>query len=381
MLTAEGCRHRRHRLWAQFAELPDWILIGDPAHLVYFANYHQSPFEFRSNEAGAVLILGRDDSAILVADNLLQPYADTAHVTEVIAPTWYRGVESAPARPGFLVRNVLDRLARCPGAHFGIETARVPVGIIEGLREARGPVRLTAVDGVIPGLRRRKEPDELALLRRSVRAGEAGFAAARRDLRPGMTELEAYFLVQRAAQEADGAAAVVYGDFVSGPRCEAVGGPPGHRKIAAGDLVILDFSTVIHHYRADLATTFACGGPPTARQRELFQACLEALAAGEKVLRAGAAARVVDQAVRSAFAARDLAQNFPGHSGHGVGLGHPEAPFLVPESADTLKEGDVVTLEPGQYVAGVGGLRYEHNYLITATGYERLSGHALRIET
>ena len=63
------------------------------------------------------------------------------------------------------------------------------------------------------------------------------------------------------------------------------------------------------------------------------------------------------------------------HAGHGLGLSHPEAPFFVKNATETLMAGDVVTLEPGQYVTGIGGIRIENNYLITETGYEQLSHH------
>ena len=69
----------------------------------------------------------------------------------------------------------------------------------------------------------------------------------------------------------------------------------------------------------------------------------------------------------------------PHHAGHGLGLGHPEPPILVPESDDVLLPGDVVTLEPGSYIDGVGGVRVEHNYVITADGCRRLSNHQLRL--
>jgi Xaa-Pro aminopeptidase len=69
----------------------------------------------------------------------------------------------------------------------------------------------------------------------------------------------------------------------------------------------------------------------------------------------------------------------PHHAGHGIGLGHPEPPILVPESTDALLAGDVVTLEPGLYVAGIGGMRIEHNYLIAASGYRRLSNHVISL--
>jgi len=74
-----------------------------------------------------------------------------------------------------------------------------------------------------------------------------------------------------------------------------------------------------------------------------------------------------------------LADYFPHHAGHGLGLSHPEAPFIVRHSSETLLTGDVVTLEPGVYVDGIGGIRIEHNYLITTGGFERLSNHAIAL--
>jgi Xaa-Pro aminopeptidase len=74
-----------------------------------------------------------------------------------------------------------------------------------------------------------------------------------------------------------------------------------------------------------------------------------------------------------------VAEHFPHHAGHGLGLSHPEAPYFVRRATETLVAGDVVTLEPGLYVSGVGGIRIEHNYLVTATGYERLSDHVIAL--
>jgi Xaa-Pro aminopeptidase len=379
MLTPAGCRARRQRLWQRLDPALEWILIADPQHLLYFANYWQSPFVFRSNDAGAVLILGRNGSSTLVADNLLQPFCDRAVVDEVVAPVWYRGVASAPPRESYLVKNTLERLARCPGRHYGYEPGQLPAGVMEGLKAARDGLQLTDVGPAILAMRRQKDTDELDLLRLSMRAAEAGMAAGHAGLHAGMTELELCLLVQRAAIEAVGEPILVYGDFVSGPRCEQIGGPPTHRRIEKGDLVILDFSPVVSHYRVDIANTFVCGERPSGQLVELYEACLAAMAAGEKRLRPGVAGRDVDRAVRGHLASLGLDQNFPSHSGHGVGLGHPEAPFLVPESSDTLQAGDVVTLEPGQYIPGVAGMRFEHNYLITDNGYERLSHHPLSL--
>jgi Xaa-Pro aminopeptidase len=279
------------------------------------------------------------------------------------------------------VASALGRLATMPGRRIGVELAAVPAGVVEGLRAARPQIEIIDIGPLIRPMRRAKDPDEIAVLRQSVRAGEAGLAAALERARPGMTELDAYLIVQNAALTELGDRAIVYGDFASGPRCAIEkGGSPTSRRIEPGDLLLIDFSVIVAGYRGDFTNTFAVGGGPTPRQVELFEACVGAMKAGEAALKPGMAARDVDAAVRGHFAALGLDQYFPTHSGHGLGLGHPEPPYFVPHSGDTLVAGDVVALEPGLYVEGVGGMRYERNYLVTADGPETLSNHEIRIK-
>ncbi len=380
MLTETGCRARRERLWKAMDQRPDWIIIRDPQHLMYFAGYFQSPFVFRTSNAGAMLVLGSDGSSTLVADNLVEGFARETHVDNVITPVWYRGKESAPHREAMLVESVLKHMSNCPGQQIGFEAAQVPAGVLEGLRNERGTLQLTNVDPLIHQLKRRKDPDELELLRISMHAGEVGQAAAMKQVEPGMTEMDVFWLVEEAVQRAAGRQARLYGDFVSGPRCEKVGGPPTDRVINKGDLVLADFSVVVGGYRGDFANTFVCGEKPTDEQRRLYDACIDAITAGEEAARDGRPCREVDAAVRNSFERQHLAENFTSHSGHGLGLGHPDPPYLVPESTDTLMSGDIIAIEPGQYIKGVAGMRFERNYLVTDEGVECLSHHALQID-
>jgi Xaa-Pro dipeptidase len=376
MLTADGCQERRRRLWAALDPAPDGVLLAEPAHLVYFANYYPTPFSFRSQNARAILWLGADGSATLVADNMQAAFLEGAHVDERATRDWYTGKASAPERNGVLIDAAADSLQDRARGRLAIDH-----GVPEALLARLAPSATTTIASAIRRLRRNKLPDEVELMRRSIRAGEAGFDAASRGIVPGIREIDAYALVQRAAVEAAGEPVVVYGDFVSGPRTVERGGMATSRVIEDGDLFLLDFSVVVRGYRGDFTNTFVVGDrDPTARERELEAVCLEALRTGEPLLKAEAEARAIDAAVREVYR-RHGVEPFPHHTGHGLGLGHPDPPYLTPESPDVLEAGDVVTLEPGAYEKGVGGMRFERNYLITADGCENLTHHQLGLKT
>jgi Xaa-Pro aminopeptidase len=380
MLTAQGSAARRERLFGALPAPCDFLIVGDPSHLVYFANYRPSPFEFRTTESSALLLLEPGRST-LIADNLLGPFLDRAHADEVVAPTWYDGSKPTEPRQVQLVESTLARLAKLAGHRVGVELAAVPAGVVEGLRAARPGLEVVDISPIIRPLRRSKDADEVETLNRAMHAGEAAHAAALANMKPGMTELDAYLLVQNAAMKQLGERAIVYGDFASGPRTATdKGGPPTSRVIEPGDLLLLDFSVVVDGYRSDFTNTFAVGGGPTPRQQELFDACLGAMNVAESRLKPGAIARDVDAAVKDHFRSLGLLEFFPHHTGHGIGLGHPEPPYFVPGSDEILVAGDVVTVEPGLYEEGVGGMRIERNYLITAGGFETLSRHEIRIE-
>jgi Xaa-Pro aminopeptidase len=234
------------------------------------------------------------------------------------------------------------------------------------------------VGSVVRQLRRQKHDDEVVLLELCMRACEAGHARALEVVAEGVSELDVYREIQSAAIAEAGCPAVVYGDFRPvNAEIPKRGGLPTTEKLKAGDMLIIDYSVVLSGYRSDFTNTIAVG-EMSAEQDEIFSVCEGAMAAGESIFKAGAAAKDVYAAASSVMVEAGFAP-LAHHAGHGLGLGHPESPILVPESEDTLLAGDVVTLEPGMYVEGVGGVRIEHNYLITESGYRRLSNHRIAL--
>ena len=375
MLTAEGCRQRRARLLAALPHAPEWILLSEPRHLMYFANFYATPFIFRTQNASALLILGADGSSTLVTDNMLGGFAGKAHVDERVKADWYTGAGSAPERQGVLVEAGFTAMESRAGSRIAFDQM-VPAELCARLGPSRPGLQATFVNATVAALMRQKDPDEVAVLRRGIAAMEAAFAAAEDGgIRPGMTELQAYGFVSDIVMSHLGEQALVYGDFASGPRTEQKGGPPTPRTIESGELFLLDYSVVLYGYRGDFTNTWVVDGQPTPRQRELAAFCLEAMQASEDLLKPGTRGHDIDAAVRRVFATHDVLGHFPHHTGHGIGLGHPDPPYFTPGSDDVLVQGDVVTLEPGLYVDGVGGMRFERNYLITSTGFELLTRH------
>ncbi len=364
MLTAEGCRERRRRLWQQLDPLPpnDYLLLSDPINLTYLANYWADPISLGTDFHAYLLVRKDGYGKLLYADRAAkavhEPHADETRVVP-----WYDG--QSPAR-GPRQLAILEQVN--------------PVR--DGLRvhDRPGDPLAAQVTTTIAQMRRQKDPDEIDLLRQCMRATEAGHAWARGNIRPGMTELDVYRGVSGVCIQTARHPVIVYGDFAvcSGP--ERRGGGPTERVIEPGDMFILDYSVVIQGYRSDFTNTLVVGKEPTADQQRLYDLARQAMTAGERELRPGAACKTVYDAVRGVFEKAGVADAFPHHAGHGIGLSHPENPYLVRHATETLLAGDVVTLEPGLYVTGVGGLRIENNYLITADGFEQLSHHTIALK-
>jgi hypothetical protein len=363
MLSAEGCRQRRLRFWQQLDPKPDsdHLRLGDPIHLMYLANFYVDPFSLGAG-FGGYLLLRNDGHTTLIHDNRLPRSVEEAHVDVRKVVPWYDGQS-----PGHGPRQ-LACLARVNPEGTGLR-----------IHDRPGDPYGAVVVNTLAALRRQKDPDEVELMRRCMRATEAGHAWARAHVKPGMTELDVYCGVNTACIEAVGQAVVVYGDFAVSPGPERRGGPPTRRVLEPGDMMIIDYSVVIGGYRSDFTNTLVVGRPPNADQQRLADLCKQTMSAGEKELRAGAACLTVYEALRGVFERAGVAEHFPHHGGHGLGLSHPEAPYIVRHATETLLAGDIVTLEPGLYVPNIGGIRIENNYLVTTQGYERLSNHVIAL--
>jgi Xaa-Pro aminopeptidase len=226
-------------------------------------------------------------------------------------------------------------------------------------------------------LRRRKDADELALIRRAIDCTAAMYAAARAEIRPGITELELFSILQAAAVNAAGEPLThpPGNDF----QCNSPGGPPRLRRAEAGELFVLDLGPAYRGYYADNCRTVCVGGNPNDAQREAWSAIVAALKHVEQTVRPGVRCQAVFHEVKSQLDAVRPGAFFH-HLGHGIGLFPHEAPHLNPRWDDVFEEGDVFTAEPGLYGEDLrAGIRLEENYVVTATGVEKLTEFALEL--
>ena len=299
MITAEGCRQRRLRLWQNLDPQPpsDHLRFTDPIHLAWLANFHVDPIS-SSADFGGFLTVRKDGHALLIHDKRLSASGDLAFVDERKVIPWYDG--QSPA-------HVPRQLAALEGVN--------PEGTGLRFHDRPGDPYAATLVGTITRLRRQKDPDEIALLRRCMEATDAGHAWALANIKPGMTELDVYCGVQATCTQTAGMPVVVYGDFavVSGP--EKHGGEPTSRVLKTGDTFILDYSVVIGGYRSDFTNTLSVGKKPTPEQQRIFDLACQALAAGEKELRAGAACL---KSMTQLWACAAGVPNFPEPCHHGL---------------------------------------------------------------
>jgi Xaa-Pro aminopeptidase len=218
--------------------------------------------------------------------------------------------------------------------------------------------------------RRVKDSLEIEILRDRVARLEAAFTVARDVIRPGLTETRLNAILIEVLQSSTDVTLRLDANLGSGPRSAEADPHSTRRAMENGDLVLIDLYPRLDGYVADLTRTFVVGHP-TSQQEDRWATVREALATGESLLMPGTDVRQIDGAVRAVLA-RAGTGALKHHVGHGIGLDAWEAPWIGATTNDRLEVGNVITIEPGLYVDGWGGMRLEANYVIGRDGPERL---------
>lgn len=256
---------------------------------------------------------------------------------------------------------------------LGFESGRISYSDYEAVRERLWQgARLEPVAGVVERLRLVKSPAEVEAIRGSMRIATQAYQQALALVRPGMLEselaAEIEYRMRRLGAERPAFETIV----LSGERTALPHGRAGPHPISPDRLLLVDVGAVQAGYASDMTRVAVLGDPGPALRR-LYQAVREAQEAALAAVRAGVCAHRVDAAARTILAARGLANAFLHSTGHGVGLEVHEGPRLGKGERTHLAAGMVVTVEPGAYLEGFGGVRIEDTVVVTSNGCEVLT--------
>ena len=270
-----------------------------------------------------------------------------------------------------LVEVLGPRLAAEGCSKLGIESGTMTIAERDDLEEPLDDITLVPTKNLVESLRRVKDADEVSALREAIAVSDAAFSWLLTRLGPGRSEREVALDLEVWMRQ-HGADEISFEPIVgSGELSAHIHHSPSHRQVEKGDLVLLDFGSRKDGYCSDMSRTVVMG-PASDRQREIYDLVLAAQAAGIEAVTEGADGVAVDAAARKVIEEAGHGKVFAHGLGHGVGLDIHEAPRLHRISEDTLLAGDVVTVEPGVYLPGWGGVRIEDCVLVTDDGCDVL---------
>lgn len=253
-------------------------------------------------------------------------------------------------------------------ARLGFESHDWRVSTLKAVRAAHRDLDLVPTTGVVEALRTVKDDEEIEALAQACRISDEALAALLPEVRVGSTERLLARRLEWLMLEL-GASAISFDTIVAGgPHSAIPHHSPTDRALEAGDLLKIDFGAAYDGYHADETRTFVVGADPQPWQSELHALVAQAQAAGVAALAVGADVREVDHAARSVIAAAGHAEHFGHGLGHGVGLDIHEAPMMGYAATGILGDRTPVTVEPGVYLPGRGGVRIEDTLVVRTGG-------------
>ncbi len=330
----------------------DALLITSPADWFYLTGF--------TGEAGMLIASPR--GLTLVTDGRFTVQAEQE----------LSGVRVILQKDG-LYRTCGELLKKEKCSQVGFDSNQVTVGQWQQLKKFAGAaVRLQAVAGLVQSLRAVKDASELAQMRKAAILASGVVESAIRMLKPGIREFEVAAEIEYQMRKGGASAAAFESIVAFGPRSALPHARPTAKRLRKNELVVLDLGAILENYCSDITRTVYLGKAP-ARIRLWYQAVREAQAAAIDAVQAGRTCGEVDSAARGVLAVYRLDQYFVHSTGHGLGLEVHEDPRLAKGQKTQLASGNVVTIEPGVYIAGVGGIRIEDDVVVQAGRNEVLT--------
>jgi Xaa-Pro dipeptidase len=336
----------------------DAALITDPKHIYYLTGFASNPHE---RFLGLVLTPGQEP--LLIVPALDADDAAAASSVKNIA------THSDTDNPYSLLHRYQGQIKT-----MGLEKDYVTVSRYEQLTTALGSVEFADIGSLLRSLRVKKTPEEVTRIRRAIALIEEVLTQGLSHVRAGVTEIELVAEMEYRMKKL-GADIPSFDTMVlSGPKTGLPHGTPGERKLQHGDLLMFDMGVYAGGYASDITRTFAFG-TISPQLKKMYDTVLEANLAAIRVAKPGLPCADVDRAAREIIEAAGYGERFVHRVGHGLGLDIHEYPSLHAQNQDPLQEGCVFTIEPGIYMAGVGGVRIEDDVIVTSNGVEVLTSY------
>ena len=319
-----------------------------------------------------------DDSYLLVRRDGETVLSDPRYITQLGEEC--PGVDLNIRPPGVSMLHAVVKVVRSARiGRLGIEGDSMTVGLRDQIANKLPKVEIKATSGLVERLRLIKDKDEIVRLRKAVWQAEKAFAVLRSTLRPEMTEKEAADELEHQFR-LFGAKDAAFPSIVAvGPRGALPHATPTRKRIGEDDFVLVDWGANEGLYRSDL-TRVLVTGKISPRFERVYRVVLEAQTRAIAAVRPGVSGHDVDNVARSVIAKAGFGRRFRHGLGHGLGMLVHEAPRLAVKSQTILRPGMVVTVEPGIYLPGWGGVRIEDDILVTRTGHEVLTHVPKRLE-
>lgn len=346
-------RHRTLQLRHLIREAAiDALLVTSPFDWYYLTGF--------TGEAGALIVSGNRTTLVTDGRFTVQAKEELSNVAIVL-------------QKDGLYRTCGELLRKHRQRRVGFDADQLTVAQQAMLKKSAGSsVKLQPVRGLVQGLRAIKDSAELAQMRKAAVLADQVVQGAIKLLKPGVRELEVAAEIEYRMRRL-GASGPAFESIVAfGERAALPHARPTAKRLKKGDLVVLDLGAILGKYCSDITRTVFVG-KASAKIRTWYSAVLEAQAAAIDAVGAGRTCGEVDAAARGVLAAYHLDQYFVHSTGHGLGLEVHEDPRLAKGQKTLLASGNVVTIEPGVYVPGVGGIRIEDDVAVLRRGNEVLT--------
>lgn len=343
--------------------------------------------KLKANGAGAFLISNHADyfyltgftgeeSAVMITPREVHLITDTRFTEEIKREVpWARSW----LRRGFLNDEIVKACTELKIKKLAVQSGHLTVGDHAELKKRNKTTRLIIAPPIIGTMRRLKDDGEITVLRKAIRVAEEGYTAMLSTIRVGQTELEMAARLEYEMKRRGASSPAFPTICAEGPNAAVPHACPGLRKVKSGSAILFDWGARVGRYCSDLTRVVFVGSIPR-KLGEVYRIVLEAQLAGIGAVKPGRRMCDVDAAARNVIAKAGYSDFFTHGLGHGLGLDVHEPPSLSFRSKEELEAGMIVTVEPGIYLPGIGGVRIEDDVLVTAKGHRVLTSLGKSLE-